>query len=289
MTTLNRREYVAVYNVINSNPNGDPDNGNQPRVDSNGYGLITDVSIKRKIRDFVQAVHEMPLLCQSGVNIHSLYDGKTPVEVLASFWDARLFGAVITKPKKADKKGKKASKKAAETDDEVEEESSGDDNAQVSGPIQFGFAKSVLPINPEIVSITSSFGRKEEQTQTMGNKWIVNHAVYVQHAFFNPIYARNSRVTAEDMTVFEEAFANMFELSKSAGRADCYVERLYRIDHDSVLGKMNSYRTTRSVDIKASAEPTCFEDYTITVNGGADLEVGESVELSAGVKITRVV
>lgn len=255
---MNRIEYVAIYDVTNSNPNGDPDAANQPRMHDSGIGYITDVCIKRKLRN-VAAADGQNLLIKSGENI---------TEVMANgnvqdYWDAKMFGAVITV------KGKS--------------------NLSVRGPVQFGFATSILPINPVQVCITTSVGRKDDQTQSMGNKWIVPHAVYRQSIFISPGLAEKAGVTEDDIAKLEQYLMVMLDNDKSAARAGMNLRGLYRIEHQSKIGFAPSWKTTESVKVIPLVSPSAsWSDYQVTV---ADqyLDTGASIDFCPGVSITRLV
>lgn len=255
---MNRAEYVVIYDVTNSNPNGDPDAANQPRMHDNGFGYITDVCIKRKLRN-VAAEDGQKILIASGENIQEACKGD-----VSEYWDVRMFGAVVT-------------------------EKNSTVNRSVRGPIQFGFATSICPINPVQVCITSSVGRKENQTQTMGNKWIIPHAVYRQEIYFNANLAEKVGVSQSDVEKFEQYLINMMEFDRSAARPQMTVRGLYRIDHESKIGFAPSWETTQAIQIKNLVNPSAsWQDYAITVQGN-HMSTGEHVEFRKGVKITRLV
>lgn len=256
---MNRIEYVALYDVANSNPNGDPDADNQPRMHDTGHGYITDVCIKRKLRNTAQL---------DGKNIY-MKSGENIVETMKSgdydnCWDVRMFGAVITV-------------KGAKT------------NKSVRGPFQFSFATSILPIVPVQVCITSSVGRKDDQTQTMGKKWIVPHAVYRQSIFMNAALAEKAGVTESDIADFENYFINMLEQDKSAARPSMTLRGFYRIEHKSKIGFAPSWATTESIEVNPLIAPSAsWSDYQVTVKGEY-CEVGEIKEFCPGVTILRLV
>jgi CRISPR-associated protein Csd2 len=257
---MNRREYVVLYDVTNSNPNGNPDAGNQPRMHDDGRGYITDVCIKRKIRNAAEIAGQN-IFVQSGENIADKLKQPNLAEV---YWDVRMFGAVVTE------KGSKQ-------------------NRSIRGAVQMGFATSINPIDVEQVCITSSVGRKEDQTQTMGHKWIVRHAVYRQEIFIIPHLAKQHGVSEDDIAVFEAAIINMMEFDKSAARPQVNVRGLYRICHDSPIGYAPSWVTTASVNVASLVQPSSgWHDYTVTV-AGASMCAGNSKELYPGVTITRLV
>lgn len=257
---MNRTEYVILYDVTNSNPNGDPDANNQPRMHDNGHGYITDVCIKRKLRNIAQQ-NGQQILVSSGENISAKLTQQT---LTSDYWDVRMFGAVVTE------RGSKS-------------------NRSIRGAVQMSFATSIDTIAPVQVCITSSVGRKEEQTQTMGTKWIVPHAVYRQEVYINPHLADSNGVTDADMRDFETYLINMMENDKSAARPQMHVRGLYRIDHQSKIGFAPSWDTTSAINVTNLITPSAsWQDYSVTVCGN-HMAVGDIVGYKPGVSITRLV
>lgn len=266
---MNRIEYVALYDVSNSNPNGDPDNENQPRMYDDGHGYITDVCIKRKLRNVAEADGKQIML-RSGTNINEVMHSTNNHS--EDFWDVRLFGAVITG--KSTKKGENL-------------------NKQYRGPVQLEFARSVSTINPVQVCITSSVGRKEDQTQTMGNKWVIPHAVYRQHIFVNASLANKIGIEMSEIEQLEKYIMTMLEHDRSAARPNMSVRGLYRIEHQSTIGLAPSWQTLESVQVTPLITPSySWSDYVVTVDTNAEritMMRGDVATLVPGVTITRVV
>ncbi len=295
-----RHDFVLLFDVADGNPNGDPDAGNLPRVDPETMqGLVTDVALKRKVRDWVDQVkgedaafkiyvqHRGILANQQRRAFRAL--GKEPTDraddearawMCANFYDIRLFGAVMTVGKSG-QKGK-----------------SGRDLAwncgQVRGPVQLTFARSVDPIVPLDLSITrvalTNAGDAgadvdgDEETAasgTMGRKSIVPYGLYLAHGFFNPYLAKQTGVTEEDLDLFWKALDAMWDADRSATRGMMGCRGLYVFTHESALGNTPAHRLFERIAAKRKPEvtaPRSFRDYTVEV-GAADLPPG--VTLSA--------
>ncbi len=275
----NRYDFVVLFDVENGNPNGDPDAGNMPRIDpESGHGLVTDVCLKRKIRNYVETVKEdatgyriyvkesVPLNRSDREAYASL--GISPSEIKAmkkenpeldrkvrdfmcgNFYDIRTFGAVMTTFVK--------------------------DNlncGQIRGPVQIGFARSVDPILPQEITITRVAITTEEDAQKkgteMGRKYIVPYGLYRAEGYISANLAK--RVTGfseEDLELLWEAILNMFENDHSAARGKMAVRKLIIFKHDSELGCAPSYRLFESVKVerKHNVEiPRSFGDYEVEV------------------------
>ncbi len=279
----NRYEFVILFEVENGNPNGDPDAGNMPRVDpETGYGLVTDVCLKRKIRNYVETVREnekgyriyikdgVPLnrsdreACDYiGVEPSKLKDAKKADESLdnrlrdfmcANFFDIRTFGAVMTTfVKNALNCG------------------------QVRGPVQLGFARSVDPVIPQEVTITRVAITTEEDAAKkgteMGNKYIVPYGLYRCEGYVSANLARKSTGFSEDdLNLLWEAILGMFEHDHSAARGNMAVRELIIFKHDTELGCAPAYKLFKTVSVKRREEITaarCFEDYDVSVDEAA--------------------
>ena len=241
----NRYDFVILFDVINGNPNGDPDAGNMPRIDpETGLGIVTDVCIKRKIRNYVELVHEdepgygiyikenMPLNRSDAAAYEHLgitdaksakksdpdIDKKIRDFMCSNYYDIRAFGAVMTTFVKAAL-----------------------NCGQVRGPVQLGFARSVDPIMPQEVTITRIAITKEEDAQNketeMGRKYIVPYGLYRAEGFVSANLARKSTgFTEDDLELLWNAIINMFENDRSAARGMMAVRKLIIFKHDSELG-----------------------------------------------------
>ena len=305
-----RHDFVLLFDVADGNPNGDPDAGNLPRVDPETMqGLVTDVALKRKVRDWVDQVkgeeaaykiyvqHRGILANQQKRAFVAL--GKEPTDradddarkwMCANFYDIRLFGAVMTTGKSGQKKGGKDLQWNC---------------GQVRGPVQLTFARSVDPIVPLDLSITrvaltnpgdagaDADGDQETAASgTMGRKAIVPYGLYLAHGFFNPYLAREEKgtgVTEEDLDLFWKALDQMWDVDRSAARGMMSCRGLYVFTHDSALGNAPAHRLFDRVTVErkpAVEAARSFRDYTVEVNR-ADLPPG--VTLSALVEAAATV
>ena len=279
----NRYEFVIFFDVENGNPNGDPDAGNMPRVDpETGYGLVTDVCLKRKIRNYVETVKEgesgyriyikdnVPLNASDkeacaylGVVADKLKEAKKKDEHLdeklrdfmcANFYDIRTFGAVMTTFVKGAL-----------------------NCGQVRGPVQLGFARSVDPIVPQEVTITRVSITTEEDAAKkgteMGRKHIVPYGLYRAEGFVSANLARKTTgFTEEDLALLWKAVLNMFENDHSAARGKMAVRKLIVFRHDSELGEAPAWKLFELVKVhrkEGVTAPRSIDDYTIEVQENA--------------------
>lgn len=277
----NRYEFVILFDVENGNPNGDPDAGNMPRVDpETGCGLVTDVCLKRKIRNYVETVKEdepgfdiyvkdtVPLNVSDKRSYQSFgYDEKNikdakksdkDIEVklrdfmCANFYDIRTFGAVMT----------------TFTKDKL-------NCGQVRGPVQLGFAKSVDPVVTQEVTITrqaiateADFERKSTE---MGRKYIIPYGLYRAEGYVSANLARKTTGFCDgDMELLWQAILNMFEHDRSAARGKMAVRELIVFKHASELGNSPAYVLFEAVSAKRKEGvdvPRAFTDYEVAVSG----------------------
>lgn len=287
---INRRhDFVLLFDVSDGNPNGDPDAGNLPRVDPETMqGLVTDVAIKRKVRDWVDAdrgtearfkiyVQHETFLTDARDRVFSARSGGRS-SVAASegrqwmcdeFFDVRMFGAVMS----------------------MKEHNAG----QVRGPIQMTFARSIDPIVPLDVSIVGPAQRQGDVARasdddqvaptygTMGRKALVPYGLYRAHGFFNPHFAAQTGVTEEDLDLFWQALQQMWDLDRSASRGLMACQGLHVFSHESSLGNAPAQRLFERVRVAARpgvVAPRSFSNYTVEVDDGA---------LPGGVTLTRLV
>lgn len=279
-TIKNRYEFVILFDVENGNPNGDPDAGNMPRIDpETGYGLVTDVCLKRKIRNYVQTVKEdetgyriyikdgVPLnrsdeeACKYvGVDPAKLKEAKKTKENLdlllrdfmcSNFYDIRTFGAVMTTFVKGAL-----------------------NCGQVRGPVQLGFAKSVDPILPQEVTITrvaiTTESDAEKKGTEMGRKYIVPYGLYRAEGYISANLARKTTgFSEEDLNLLWQAILNMFELDRSAARGKMSVRDLIVFRHDSEFGNAPAYKLFDLVKVQRKegvVTPRAYSDYDVTVD-----------------------
>lgn len=287
----NRYEFVILFDVENGNPNGDPDAGNLPRIDpESGYGIVTDVCIKRKIRNYVETVKEdgqgykiyikedVPLnrsdntayeyLETSDKDIKDLkkkdpaVDQKIRDFMCGNFFDIRTFGAVMTTFVKASL-----------------------NCGQVRGPVQLGFARSVDPIVSQEVTITRIAITTEKDAENkkteMGRKNIVPYALYRAEGFISANLARKvTGFSEDDLELLWEAIINMFEIDHSAARGKMSVRDLIVFKHSKELGDCPAYKLFDAVQVKKNEDviyPRKYTDYAVEVH--EDM-IPDSVEVS---------
>lgn len=288
----NRYDFVVYFDVENGNPNGDPDAGNMPRVDpEEGYGLVTDVCLKRKIRNYVEAVKEgepgfdiyikdnVPLNASDrkayehlGIDSKEIkklrkddpgLDVRVRDFMCENYYDIRTFGAVMTTFVK--------------------------DNlncGQVRGPVQLTFARSVEPIIPQEVTITrvaiTTDADAEKKSTEMGRKHIVPYGLYRCEGFVSANLARKTTgFSEEDLQLLWEAIINMFDLDHSAARGKMAVRELIVFRHDSEFGNAPSYRLFDAVTIRKRdgvETPRSFADYERATVDESAIPSGVTVE-----------
>lgn len=276
----NRYEFILLFDVENGNPNGDPDMGNMPRVDpQTGHGIVTDVCLKRKIRDYV----ELSKGDQDGYNIYvksgivlndqnkkayvanrlepSEKRPKPEVEtklvqfMCQNFYDIRAFGAVMT---------------------------TGVNCGQVRGPVQMSFSRSIDPIFQQEVTITRKAVTNEkdaEAGQTMGKKQIVPYGLYRAEGYVSANLAKKTTgFSEEDLSLLWDSLINMFEHDRSASRGKMASRKLFVFKHKNEMGCCQSHILFNKIKVeRAPSElpPRSFNEYSITV----DREMPEGVEL----------
>lgn len=269
MTELTKRiDFVYIFDVQDGNPNGDPDAGNLPRIDAEtGMGLVTDVCLKRKIRNYIQIskglsdgydifVKEKAILNNEIDKAHDDAGVKNAKDKTAAarmfmcknYYDIRAFGAVMSTGKNA---------------------------GQVRGPIQLTFARSVDPIATAEHSITrvAVATPKEAENQngenhTMGRKATIPYALYVCHGFISANLAKQTGFSEEDLKIFFEALKNMFDTDRSAARGLMSAQKLIVFKHDSELGNAPANKLFDLVTIRkvTDAAPRSFSDYNIEID-----------------------
>ena len=276
----NRYEFVILFDVENGNPNGDPDAGNMPRVDAEtGYGIVTDVCLKRKIRNYVETVKEgvpgSKIYITEGVPLEtsdkSAYlaldldekklknmKGQEKEEkdktirdwMCQNFFDIRTFGAVMTTFVK-----------------------SALNSGQVRGPVQLGFARSIDPIVSQEISITRVAITTEkdaaEKTTEMGRKYIVPYGLYRAEGYVSANLARKvTGFSEEDLELLWQAIINMFEHDHSAARGKMAVQELIIFRHEDELGNAPSHKLFDLVQVerKDKSKPArCYGDYQLII------------------------
>lgn len=289
-----RHDAVLLFDVTDGNPNGDPDAGNLPRVDPETMqGLVTDVAIKRKVRDWVDATRgdqeRYKIYIQNdGVALNEKHrraytaHGLTPRAkqprgdvdtaqqwMCDNFFDVRTFGAVM---------------------------STGVNAGQVRGPVQFTFARSISPIVPLDLSITRVAITREEDVQTvsaegeeeggkrteMGRKALVPYALFRASAFVVPPFAKRTGFNGDDLAALWEALERMWDLDRSAARGLMTCRGLYVFSHDNPLGNAPAHQLLERVQISPvnGTAPRTFNDYDVAVDDD---------DLPPGVTLTRLI
>lgn len=284
MSLSNRYDFVLLFEVKDGNPNGDPDAGNLPRLDAEtGHGLVTDVSLKRKVRNFVglvkgeQPPYEIYVKEKAVLNAQHKRayvaigredalegDGKKrkggdAVDgarqwMCANFFDVRTFGAVM---------------------------STGVNCGQVRGPVQLTFARSVDPVIAQEHSITRMAVTTEEKAaaqegdnREMGRKHTVPYGLYVAHGFVSSFLAKQTGFSEDDLELLWQALGQMFEHDRSAARGDMATRGLYVFKHDSELGNAPAHALFERIQVSKNTDvPRSFKDYDVMVNE-ADMPTG---------------
>lgn len=275
-TTINNRyEFVLLYDVENGNPNGDPDAGNMPRIDpETGYGIVTDVCLKRKVRNYAELVKgdakgyriyvkEGTPLNQNHIEAYESIDGLEPGKktdavgvskarawMCKNFFDVRTFGAVM---------------------------STGDNCGQVRGPIQINFSRSIDPIVQQEVTITRQTVTKiddADKERTMGRKHIVPYGLYRAEGYISAKLAndetKGTGFSEEDLELFWKALEEMFEHDHSAARGKMAARKLFVFKHKDELGNAPSHKLFELIQVEKKENvviPRKFGDYSVTVKG----------------------
>ncbi len=270
----NRHDILIFFDVINGNPNGDPDAGNLPRTEPNsGKGLVSDVCLKRKVRNFVTQFSPTPaadasnrfhILIQQGKILNaeittgiqqanpdlpkkpSTAEKSTAAEaamkwLCRTFYDVRTFGGVLS------------------TGEDVMK---GSAYGQVRGPVQFTFGMSLDPIPTQEITITRCAVTKEEDAakeRTMGNKHIVPYGLYVAKAFISPIFAQRTGFDEADLALFFDALTHLFSNDQSAARAEMNVRAIYDFEHVGTQGPTNPENNRREAMLGCAPAHKLFE------------------------------
>ncbi|MCL4503629.1 MAG: type I-C CRISPR-associated protein Cas7/Csd2 [Deltaproteobacteria bacterium] len=276
-----RHDFVLIFEVKDGNPNGDPDAGNLPRVDPETMqGLVTDVCLKRKVRDWVDATRgtesSFKIYVQNkGIALNEMHEraytdlgikskgtkekreviDQTRAWMCRNFYDIRTFGAVMTTKVNC---------------------------GQVRGPVQLTFARSVDAIVPLDLSITrvaitlkedaefveTEKGTEGGKTTEMGRKAIVPYGLYLGYGFFNPHFGEQTGFTQEDLILFWQALTQMWDLDRSASRGQMACRGLYVFSHDNKLGKAPAHKLFDLIQVQRKAgvaSPRKFQDYEVSL------------------------
>ncbi|QNM98357.1 type I-C CRISPR-associated protein Cas7/Csd2 [Chitinimonas koreensis] len=295
MAIVHRYDFVLLFDVKDGNPNGDPDAGNLPRIDAEtGHGLVTDVSLKRKVRNFVGLVKgetppyeiyvkEKAILNQTHERAYVATDNGELLKgeekkrkgggdavtaarnwMCANFYDVRTFGAVM---------------------------STGVNCGQVRGPVQLTFARSVAPIVSLEHSITrmavateAEAEKQDGDNRTMGRKHTVPYGLYVAHGFVSSFLAKQTGFSDDDLELLLKALEQMFEHDRSAARGEMATRGLYVFKHESELGNAHAHSLFERIQVQPvdpSKPARDFADFRVTVND-ADLPTGVTLQRRVG-------
>lgn len=279
----NRYDFVFFFDVKDGNPNGDPDAGNLPRIDpETGHGLVTDVCLKRKVRNYVQLAKEcappFDIFVKEKAVLNNLIDQaheqdsvknkekgeKTEAArqfMCGKYFDVRTFGAVMSTGKNA---------------------------GQVRGPVQLTFARSIGQIVPLEHSITrmavateAEAEKQQGDNRTMGRKFTVPYALYRGHGFISAPFATQTGFSETDLELLWQALTNMFEHDHSAARGQMAMRRLIVFKHDSALGNAPSSKLFDMVQVQPNADAGVIRDfsqYEIVVPDQSQMPPGVTVE-----------
>ena len=258
----NRYDFALLFDCQDGNPNGDPDSDNSPRFDPETFqGLVSDVCLKRKIRDYV-------LYARSGGDVpgYGILEAKgrdtkpTDIEkarqwMCKNFFDIRAFGAVMS----------------------TTEFNCG----QVRGPVQLTFARSVDRVltTEHTISRQAFTGEKDIKSGpgTLGRKHTVSYGLYISHGFINPVFAEKTGFDEDDLQLLWKALGNLFELDRSAARGTMCTRGLHIFKHDSKLGNAQAQRLFESIKVERKGgveSPRSFADYQVTLPSAASLPPG---------------
>lgn len=286
----NRYDFVGLFDVAYGNPNGDPDADNMPRMDQEtGHGLVTDVCLKRKIRNYIEAAkrdaagyriyvkENEPLETKNNEALNYLgldeagikaskksgenVDKKVRDFMCQNFYDVRTFGAVLTT----------FSKLALNC-------------GQVRGPVQLGFAHSIDPIVPQEVTITRvAYSTEKEAAEKkghpMGRKYVVPYALYRVEGYISASDAEKCGFSEDDLALLWTALSNMFETDRSASRGNMTMRKLIAFKHDSPLGNAHADELFGRIKVsrKDSSKPAReYKDYAVDVD---DKDIPKGVEI----------
>lgn len=295
-----RYDFVLLFDVKDGNPNGDPDAGNLPRLDAEtGHGIVTDVSLKRKVRNFVDMVKgeapyeiyvkERGVLNQQHERAYKAIGredvlageskkrkggdavGEARTWMCANFYDVRAFGAVM---------------------------STGVNAGQVRGPIQMTFGRSIEPIVATEHAITrmavaseAEAERQQGDNRTMGRKFTVPYALYRSHGFVSAFLAKQTGFGTDDLELLWQALTQMFEHDRSATRGEMSTRGLYAFEHGSELGNVQAHslfdRLVVTPRANADGPARSFGAYEVTFDG-ASIDIGDEIQAAQNVRLKRL-
>lgn len=279
-----KHDAIFLFDCLDGNPNGDPDAGNQPRIDpETRQGLVSDACLKRKVRNYIEMLgkdesepERFKLFVEEGsvlneaikrgyiaLNLYTkdLKEG-TPEQqaavakwMQANFYDLRMFGAVLSTGLKA---------------------------GQVWGPVQINFARSIDPVLPQSVTITRCAATEEKagkDNKTMGRKELIPYGLYKSYVFYNP-HLRDESVTSRDLELFWQALVKMWEFDRSSARGFMACRGLFVLTHEAKYGNAPVHQLFERLSMAATSEtPRQFSDYAVAF---------DDADLPSGVTLTRL-
>jgi CRISPR-associated protein Csd2 len=286
----NRHDVLVLFDVVQGNPNGDPDAGNMPRIDPNtNKGIVTDVCLKRKVRNYVELVqppteqadggepgNAFEIMVRQGAVIErAIVRGITEAEetvggsasddtkaeaacrhLCRRFFDIRAFGGVLSV-------GKDVLRGSA--------------YGQVRGPVQFTFAQSFHPITAIEITITRCAVTKEEdkdKERTMGQKFVVPYALYAAKCYVSPPFATRTGFTKEDLELFFEALSHMFDHDRSAARGEMVVRGIYDFEHVGTQSDTNAGQNAKEAALGCAHAHKLFEGVHVRLREGREFPEG---------------
>jgi CRISPR-associated protein Csd2 len=286
-----RYDFALLFDVANGNPNGDPDAGNSPRIDpETGHGLVTDVCLKRKIRNYVCLAKTNP--ANGGPELG--YDIYVKEKAVLNHQHQRAYDALGLKSGEGNSKGETSAEKArawmCQTFFDIRMfgavMTTGVNCGQVRGPVQFAFARSVEPIVSLEQSITRMAVTTEREAEkqggdnrTMGRKEIVPYGLYVTHGFISPYLAADTGFSDADLNLLWQALKMMFEHDRSAARGEMASRKLVAFEHESALGNAPAHSLFGriKIDRNDTTKPArAYSDYEVIL-GKEDLPAGITV------------
>ncbi|MHB1701827.1 MAG: type I-C CRISPR-associated protein Cas7/Csd2 [Acidobacteriaceae bacterium] len=312
-----RYELLLLFDIVNGNPNGDPDADNAPRADpETGHGLVTDVCIKRKVRNFVSLTRENKapdeiyvkdrgILANQQKRAYTAQDNSEGSSspnnaarawMCANFYDIRAFGAVMTTGK---------TKESAEGGDKKKGTAKGKEKmwncGQVRGPVQFAFSRSIDPVtsvahtitrtaltnagDTQRESTTDEAGEEQAGSGQIGRKHGIAYGLYAMHAFVSPFLATDTKFTERDLGLLLEAMSSMFEMDRSAARGEMATRALILFEHEGKLGNAPAHKVFETATLPSRKLARSFQDY---VDAGLALP-DDGAEVLPGVRAWRYV
>ncbi len=300
-----RHDFLLLFDVTDGNPNGDPDAGNMPRIDpETAHGLVTDVCLKRKVRNFVALSADQPDFAgdKSRYGIFIQEKGILNQQLLQAYQEA---GIDLAAAPKNDKDGKKRDKQGKGQGSEVGTArdrlcstkydirlfeavmSTGPNAGQVRGPMQMTFGRSVDPIASLDISITRMAVATEEEAaaqggdnRTIGRKAILPYALYVARGFYSPAFGQQTKVNADDLALFWQALEMMWEQDRSAARGMMTCRGLYVFTHATPLGDAPAHKLFEHLEVRRKdgvEVPRRFGDYAVTPPSSSAMPSGISL------------